>query len=91
MQRFRSEPILDHVPQLAPESPTIVVQVVEDEVHVLTWDQTSIYPRQTLRFDRMSPIAVATWLRELARAIDGAVGRAQAEGGTAAAGCSPMG
>jgi hypothetical protein len=86
MQRFRAEPILDHLPQLAPDQPTIVVQVIEDQAHVLTWDKTSIYPRQTLRFDRMTPTEVATWLRQLANAIDSAAGRAQAGGGTAAAG-----
>ncbi len=90
MQRFRAEPILDHVPEVAPDHATIVVQVVEDQVHVLTWDQSSIYPRQTLRFDRMIPSDVATWLRDLADAVDAAVGRAQAGGGTAAAGCSPQ-
>jgi hypothetical protein len=86
MQRFRGEPILDHVPTEPPEAQSIVVEVVDDQVHVLTWDRSSLYPRQTLRFDRMGPTDVATWLRTLADAIDGAAGRAQAGGGTAAAG-----
>jgi hypothetical protein len=86
MQRFAGEAVLTSRPAAGPESRAVFVELHEGLVHVLTWDRSSIYPRQTLIFDRMAPPEVAAWLRALAGAVDEAGGRAQAEGGTAAAG-----
>lgn len=62
----------------------MVVQIHNGSVHVLTWDRHSIYPRQTLVFDRQSPAEVAQWLRKLADAVEGAAGERKAAAGTPA-------
>ncbi|MDQ3956682.1 MAG: hypothetical protein M3285_14185 [Actinomycetota bacterium] len=79
MQRFKGEVVLSEVPASAPAEASVLVQLHNGSVHVLTWDRHSIYPRQTLVFDRQTPAEVAEWLRALAEAVEGAAGERKAE------------
>jgi hypothetical protein len=88
-----AEPLVLTKPERAPEARTMWPEYDPETntVHVLLWDQSSLYPRQNLRWHSSNPAEVIDWLKtliaglELIDQAEGA-GGAQAGGGTAAPG-----
>jgi hypothetical protein len=85
MLKLSCEPVLTEPPASPPEARSVFPALdPRGRVHVLMWDDYSIYPRQSIQFDnRWTPPQIASWLRELAAAVEGLGGGAQAAGGTA--------
>jgi len=85
-----TETVLPSMPADRPDDPSLFALVdVDGAVCVHQWDKRSIFPRQTLKWKPCDPSIVVAQLRQLADAIEdldaSGGGRAQAEGGTAAA------